>query len=404
MSIILQINVVSNWGSTGRIVEQIGQVAIANGWESYIAYGRYPRPSQSNQIRISSKKEQLWHLIQTRLFDRHGLASRDETKKLITKIENIQPDIIHLHNIHGYFLNYRILFNYLAKKNIPIVWTLHDCWSFTGHCTHYSASKCYRWKTLCYNCPQKGEYPTSLFRDRSKQNHKDKIAAFSSVKGMTLVTVSDWLAQEVKQSFFSKYPIKKIYNGVDMNVFSPTHTKKSDLGIIDTKFLILGVASVWSYRKGLYDFILLRKRLPEDYVIVLIGLNKGQIGTLPKGIIGLQRTNNVQELTNYYSAADIYVNASVEETLGLTTVESLSCGTPAMVYNSTACPEVVSDETGFVVEPHDIEGMIEILQNLKEKKITIDSQKCRERVSHVFNEKKQYLKYIQLYNEILNSN
>lgn len=195
---LLQINSTLNWGSTGRIAEEIGQVVLSKGWESYIAYGRQCNKSKSQSFRIGGDWAVYNHGLQTRLLDNHGLASRKETKHFIKQIERISPDVIHLHNIHGYYLNYSLLFDFLSKVNIPVVWTLHDCWAFTGHCSHYSYVGCNRWHTLCYDCPQKGDYPASCLIDRSEQNFRDKLRAFTLVKNMTLVPVSEWLAGEVR--------------------------------------------------------------------------------------------------------------------------------------------------------------------------------------------------------------
>lgn len=398
---LLQINVTSNWGSTGRIVEDIGKEAIERGITSFVAYGRNANNSISNTIRIGTIMDIYVHYIQTRLLDRQGLASVGATKDLVDEIIKIAPDIIHLHNIHGYYLNFPILFKFLAQANIPVIWTLHDCWSFTGHCTHYSFIGCKRWQTSCHNCPQRRMYPKSLLFDRSRKNFVDKLNYFTSMKNLTLVTVSQWLASEIAKSFLKKYPTHVIHNGVDTEVFTPMIGKKNDFGIAEHKFVILGVASVWSPRKGLQDFFYLRQYLSADYIIILIGLDKKQIESLPKGIIGLQRTNSINELAKYYSIADVYLNTSVEETFGLTTVESLSCGVPAIVYNSTACTEVISKETGIVVEPHDIKGIARVLQKMKINEIIFDPQKCRERAVCFFNKNIQYSKYINLYNSIL---
>lgn len=401
MGKLLQINSTINWGSSGHIAEEIGQIAISKGWESYIAYGRYSSESISHSIQIGSRWEVYNHLLRTRLFDNHGLASKKATKSLINQIVNINPDVIHLHNIHGYYLNYKLLFEYLSIINKPVVWTLHDCWSFTGHCSHYSYVGCNRWRTLCHDCPQKGSYPSSWFVDRSEHNYRDKLRAFTSVRNMTLVPVSEWLAREAKQSFLKKYPIQVICNGIDTDVFSPQQVCKADLGL-DDRFMILGVANVWSLRKGLKDFIKLRERLPEsEYMIVMVGLNDNQIKNLPKGIIGIKRTNNAQELAQYYSAANIYFNASVEETFGLTIAESLSCGTPAIVYNSTACPEVLSSETGFIVEPNDVDAVVNIVKHVKRNKQEKTALICRDFAIREYDKEKKYIEYMNLYDNIL---
>ncbi|ADV44210.1 glycosyltransferase [Bacteroides helcogenes] len=399
---ILQINVTANWGSTGRIVEGIANEVIACGGDSYIMYGRYASESNSKVYRIGTNVNVYMHLLQTRIFDRHGLSSKRPTLKLIDFIKEISPDIIHLHNIHGYYVNYSLLFQFLKEIDTPVVWTLHDCWAFTGHCSHYSYNSCYRWQILCRDCPQKREYPSSFLIDRSRRNFIDKQKAFTSKENLTLVTVSEWLSKEVKKSFLKKYPIRIIHNGIDTNVFTPVEVKKKDLGIED-KFMLLGVASVWSLHKGLDDFIRLREVLSDEYIIVLIGLNDRQIRNLPKGIIGIKRTNSVHELSIYYSVADVYINTSVEETFGLTTVEAMACGTPSIVYDSTACPEVVSADTGFVINKGDLSSLCSILELIRKKGKHTYSNACRNRVTSFYNKSDLYRKYIDLYKELLPS-
>lgn len=398
---LLQINSTLNWGSTGRIAEEIGQTVIAKGWKSYIAYGRYCNESASQPIRIGEDKDVYNHVLQSRLFDNHGLASQDVTRHFVKQIKELDPDIIHIHNVHGYYLNYRILFDFLLKADIPVVWTLHDCWAFTGHCVYYSFAGCQRWRTLCHDCPQKKEYPSSWLIDSSEQNYRDKLHSFTSLKNLVLVPVSEWLADEVRQSFLKNYPIRVIHNGIDTDVFTPMHVNKSKLGL-DDKFVVLGVASVWSPRKGLADFIKLRKKLSDNYLIVLIGLNEKQIKSLPKGILGIRRTNSVQELAMYYSVADVYVNTSVEETFGLTTTEALSCGTPTIVYNATACPETVTTETGFVVEQGDLVDMVNKIDWIKQQGKAVYTEVCRNRAVELYDKKNRYSEYLKLYEELLN--
>ena len=279
---------------------------------------------------------------------------------------------------------------------------MHDCWPFTGHCAYYSYINCNRWKKECYNCPQKHKYPITWIRDRSTKNYRDKKIAFTSVKNMTLVPVSNWLAEETRKSFLNNYPIKVIYNGIDLNTFYPQQPFHSIGDIsLDNKFVILGVASVWDERKGLSDFIQLRKLLPSEFIIILIGLTQQQIDKLPNDIIGIKRTNNIQELARFYSTANVYINFSVEETFGLTTCESLACGTPVIVYNATACPEIVSDETGYIIDIKDFNNvknkLYEIKHSGKEKFIN----PCRQRVESSYNKLKCYSQYIELYKSLL---
>lgn len=397
---LLQINSTLNWGSTGRIAEEIGQAVIAQGWESYIAYGRYANNSQSHIISIKSKWETYIHVAETRLLDKHGLGSKKATTELVKRIKEISPNIIHLHNIHGYYLNYPILFDFLSTADIPVVWTLHDCWPFTGHCSYYSFVQCIRWQKGCYDCPQKNNYPSSLFIDRCSKNYIRKMNCFTSVKQLAIVAVSDWLAKELRESFFREQLIKVIHNGINVDVFTPCLITKEDMKC-DKKFVILGVANKWEYRKGLDDFISLRKKLSEDYLIILIGLTEKQIKQMPNGIRGIHRTNSMKELAQYYSVSDVYVNFSVEETFGLTTCESMACGTPVIVYDVTACPELVSDDTGFVVSKGDLDSVVKILLQIKETGKTSYSQSCRKRVIQYFNKKERYAEYLQLYKELL---
>ena len=400
MPTIFQINVTANWGSTGRIAEDIGQLAISRGWECHIAYGRYVNESRSQLLRIGTKTDIYIHLFHTKLFDRHGLASKQATRQLITYIENIKPDIIHLHNIHGYYLNYPILFDYLSRTDIPIVWTLHDCWPFTGHCAYYDFAGCLRWQTGCYACPQKSEYPASLLLDRSVQNDADKKYYFTSVRNMTLVPVSKWLAEEVRKSFLGKFPINVIHNGIDTRIFKPCPTNKQAFGLAG-KFIVLGVASVWSSRKGFADFIKLRKILSDDCVIVLIGLNKKQMSSLPTGIIGISRTNNIQELSEYYSIADVFVNPTWEDNFPTTNLEALACGTPVITYCTGGSIEAVDESTGYIIDKGDIHAIADIIQNLKVTGKQPYTSDCRKRVVMNFNKTERYKEYLALYNNLL---
>lgn len=398
---LVQINVVVNSGSTGHIVEDIGEMLLEHDGKSHVAYGRNKRCSQSQLIKVGTKYDMLIHGLQTRLFDKHGLASSKATIQLIKKIKEINPDIIHLHNIHGYYLNYQLLFGFLSVANIPIVWTLHDCWSYTGHCGHYTEIACDKWKLECHNCPQIKQYPTSLFYDRSKNNYRDKRKAFLSVKNMTIVPVSHWLASEVKQSFLGTFQIRPIYNGINTDVFKEYPSIKQEYGI-ENKMMILGVSNIWDERKGYSDMLQLSNKINADSVIVLVGLSSKQMKKLPRNIIGIQRTEDVLQLAKLYSSADVYVNTSVEETFGLTTVESLACGTPVVVYNSTACPEIVTTDVGFIVPSHDINAIAESISIVRAQGKAFFSHFCREYAVEKFNKRDRCKEYIQLYNEILN--
>jgi glycosyltransferase involved in cell wall biosynthesis len=285
-------------GSTGRIAEQIGLAVMERGGESYIAHGIDKAMSQSNVITIASRWNYRIHRNLSKWTDMQGRFSVSATKRLVRKIEKIVPDIIHLHNIHGSYINYKILFDYLSQAGVPVVWTLHDCWPMTGHCAHFEFAQCERWKSGCHHCPEQKSYPVSKFFDRSRKNYIEKREAFNSVKNMTMVPVSHWLGDIVKESFLNKYSVEVIHNGIDIATFAPI--TDSDLreryGLAD-KRVILAVASPWGVRKGLDDLKRLSGMLPRDrYQMVVIGLNPKQLATLPDGIVGLQRTANVEEL------------------------------------------------------------------------------------------------------------
>lgn len=398
---VLQINSVINSGSTGRIAEEIGLKAISNDWESYIAYGRNDRPSKSHKIKIGNKLDIYWHVLITRLSDRHGLGSKRATKRLIKEIEKVQPDIIHLHNIHGYYLNYEIFFEYLKATNTPIVWTLHDCWIMTGHCAHFDYIKCDKWKSHCNFCPQRYTYPKSFY-DRSFNNYKLKKKLFcSKAEDMTLVPVSEWLSNILSNSFLYKSPKKNIHNGIDINTFSPQKsTLKNSLGI-DDKFVIIGVASIWDARKGLEDFKKLSEQLNDDEIILLIGLSEKQISELPKDIIGITRTENVKQLAEFYSIADVFVNPTWEDSYPTTNLEATACGTPIITYKTGGSPESVSPETGFVVEKGNLGELRKVINTIKQNGKSFYSIACRERAVKMFNKEDRYAEYIELYEELL---
>lgn len=404
MKTLLQINVVVNKGSTGRIAEEIGQKAIAAGWESYIAYGRDDRPSQSHKIKIGSNWDMRCHGLQTRVLDNHSLcmSSRNATKKLVKQIEDIKPDIIHLHNLHGYYINIEVLFDYLATKDIPIVMTLHDCWSFAGHCSHYVSVGCEKWKTECYECPLKNSYPASYVIDNSRNNYRIKKRLFNSVNNLTIVPVSDWLEGEVNQSFLNKHDIKRIYNGVDTSVFKPQYnnTNVREKYNIGSKFMLMGVATSWSKSKGWDDYMELSKRLSDDEVIVLVGLTEKKLSQLPTNIIGIKRTDSTEELAELYSAADIVLSLSYQETFGLTSAEGMSCGTPSIVYNRTASPELITKDTGFVVEAGNIDQLKEAIAKIKQRGKAFYSANCRQRVEEYFNKDDRYQEYLELYDQL----
>lgn len=404
MPTLLQINTSVNTGSTGRIAEEIGITVINKGWDSYIACGRNPRPSKSKVIRIGSDFDVKIHGLCTRLFDNHGFSSTKATCNLVKEIEKIKPDIIHLHNLHGYYLNVEVLFKYLCKTNIPVIWTLHDCWPMTGHCSHFDFVKCNRWETECHDCPNLKAYPSTLFFDRSTHNFYRKKKIFTSYPNITFVTPSEWLKDIVKRSFLKDYNVKVINNGINLSVFKPSEDNneiRKTYGIPDDVKLIIGVASVWNERKGLYDFITLSKMLKDDEMICLVGLKKEQIKSLPPKIIGIERTDNTRQLAALYSTAYVFVNPTWVDNFPTTNIEAMACGTPVVTYNTGGSPESVLNETGLVVKKGDVAGLYKAISKIEEKGKESFVDICREHVVKNYNKDDRFIDYYNLYKSLI---
>lgn len=364
---VIQINSVCGVGSTGRIALDIHNSLIEQGHESSIAYGREPARGCDEAIRIGSDLDVYIHGFYTRVFDKHGLASKKATEKLIRTIEEIQPDIVHLHNIHGYYLNYEIFFKFLKVSGLPVVWTLHDCWPFTGHCAYFTFVGCNRWQKGCYACPQKQNYPGSFFLDNSRENYERKKKAFTGIKNLTIVTPSQWLANLVKESFLREYEIAIVPNGIDTTVFRPEKSDFKEKYNIENKFIILGVASVWNKRKGLEHFVELAGMLQHDEVIVLVGLTQKQISRLPGNIIGISSTNNVQELVEIYSAADVFLNPTLEDNYPTVNLEAQACGTYTITFDSGGAKEtILTPSHGTVCAEKTKAALRRVLNNFRE--------------------------------------
>ncbi len=398
---VLQINTAVNSGSTGRMAEGIGQVLIERGHQSLIAFGRGNRPSNSGLIRIGTRSDLYSHVLISRLFDLHGFGSAGATRKFIEEVKKADPDIFHLHNIHGYYLNIEILFNYLRESGKPVIWTLHDCWSFTGHCSYFDRVNCYKWHTGCHKCPNLKGYPESWFIDNSKKNYLRKKSIFSEIKNLTIITPSSWLAEHVKRSYLKKYPLSIINNGVDLSIFKPEikSIDKEEFKTGKNKY-ILGVANSWDKRKGLIDFIEIRKLLPAEILILLVGLNRKQILELPSGIIGIPKIESALELASLYSGANAFLNPTYVDNFPTTNLEALACGTPVITYNTGGSAEIVNKESGYVLNKGDFMGLSnsikEVLSNGKKFYMNV----CRERAEKLFDSKSKYCDYIKLYKDV----
>lgn len=400
---VLQINVSANNGSTGSIARDIGKLVLASGGESYIAYGRESLPLDSVLLRVGRDIDVWMHGLETRFLDNHGLSSRRATNLFIDKIKEIKPDIVHLHNIHGYYINYRLLFKYLTDNKIPVVWTLHDCWSFTGHCAHFVTVGCEKWKSGCFNCPLKNTYPKSLLFDASSRNYRLKKQVFGSVDNLTLVPVSGWLQDLLKVSFLGDKRIKVIRNGIDLNIFKPYACKKEELGLDPNKYTVLGVANRWTAEKGLNELVMLSQC--SRYQVVMIGVDDGVRKKLPTGIYAIARTESQEVLAKYYSVADVFVNPTYADTYPTVNLEALACGTPVITYATGGSPETVDLHTGLVVEKGNTDAMLAAVEELagEDHQVAMSRRSaCRKRALEHFDRHMRFTDYINLYREILN--
>lgn len=397
---VLMINSVCGIKSTGRICTDLAEILEQSGHECKIAYGRenVPQKYQKYAIRIGTDWDLKWHGVQTRLFDRHGLGSKRATKKFIKQVKEYDPDIIHLHNLHGYYLNLPVLFKYLRESKKPVVWTLHDCWAFTGHCAYFTASKCDKWKTECHHCPSLKCYPKS-YVDRSRKMYGLKQKCFLGMKNMTLVTPSVWLSDLVKQSFLKDYSVRIINNGIDISAFKPTESSfKENRGCVE-KYILLGIAAEWEPRKGIDVFVELSNRLTKDYQIVLVGTNDLVDKQLSDSIISIHRTNNQAELAELYTVADLFVQPTREENYPTVNMEALACGTPILTFRTGGSPEIADETCGVVVDVDDIDAMErEIIRICKEKPYSKEA--CLKHAAG-FDKKKRFEEYATLYNEVL---
>lgn len=399
---VFQVNTVYNTGSTGRIVANLKHLLEQSGDECYAAYGR-GNSTEENTCLVSNRLDLYVHALYTRMTDKTGFLSICATRKLIRKIRETNPDLIHLHNIHGYYLNVEMLFQFLKEYGKPVVWTLHDCWPFTGHCVHYEQfgmySKCDRWQSQCGQCERISEYPKSL-RDHSAWNYVHKKQAFTGVDNLVIVTVSDWLKKQVEKSFLKMYPVETIYNGLDLDKFATI----KDMGLrekynLGDRKIVLGVANGWSLLKGLHDFEELAEFLDsKGYLIVVLGVEETKRKKITSGIFALPRTESVDELAAWYSIAEVHFNASRAETFGMTVIEALACGTPVVAYRICAMPELLNPECGFLVEQTgDVKTVAEMIMRCDKK---IMREACLAQ-SRKYEKNSSGERYLKLYQEVL---
>lgn len=396
---IVAINTV-DYGSTGRIMQNIAKYARENGYD-YWTYSmrnkteKLPAYGHSYYMKYS---EYIIHYILGRLTGANGFFSVLSTLKLIDSIKKRKPDLIHLHNIHGFNINIPILFSYLKKSGTKVVWTLHDCWAFTGHCPHYEMIGCTKWQTGCYQCPQYKMYPQSKL-DNSKWMWKYKRKVFCGIPNLMIVTPSKWLENQVLHSFLCNKSIKTIYNGIDLDIFKPICSDiKSRYGI-NNKYLVLGVAFGWSEKKGIDVFNDLSKILPDNYVILLVGTTEENERKIDGNIIKVRKTKDPMELATLYSAADVFINPTREDTFPTVNIEALACGTPVITFNTGGSPEIIDDECGVVVTKGDLGALQdEIIRVCETQAYT--SENCIKRAKR-FSKDICHKQYIETYEKLM---
>ncbi|MBP3890750.1 MAG: glycosyltransferase [Solobacterium sp.] len=376
------INSVAGFGSTGRIVDAL---ASLEGIQGKIYYGRKENLAKAETFRMTHFLGNVHHVIQTFLFDTHGFHNQEETKKLIADLKEFQPDVIHLHNLHGYYLNVELLFAYLKETKTKVIWTLHDCWTFTGHCAHYEAIECEKWKVECKDCPALRQYPSTWNGSHVKDNYYRKKEVFTSlpIEQLTIVTPSEWLKAQVKQSFLKDYEVKVIPTGIDLMKFKPIKSSFRKENHLEDKTVLLAVSSVWTKEKGLSDLQALSHRLKENEIFVVVGISEKQKkGFNERNTILIQRTNAIQELCALYSMADVLLNLTYQDTFPTVNIEALACGCPVLTYQTGGSPEILDENTGWVVEKGNLDKVQEVINQLeitnKEKK----KQMCVEKASY----------------------
>lgn len=397
---VLEINSV-NYGSTGNIMFCLSDLVQERGGDCLCATGfTWHKSKRQDHMLIGNILTKTFHMYGAKAFGNHGLYTVAATKRFIKVIKTFSPDVIHLHNLHGWYLNIPMLFAFLRDSKIPVVWTLHDCWSFTGGCAQFQFCGCQRWKTGCGNCTQLSRYPIASRCDRTAQMWHLKRAWFQKLEHMTIVAPSQWLAALVETSFLQEYPLQVICNGIDLDVFRPTPGNFKEKYNCGDKYVILGVALDWSERKGLDVFCALAEHLDtEKYQLVLVGTNERIERSLPQSILSIRCSYDQRELAEIYTAADVFVNPTREDTYPTVNMEALACGTPVVTFCAGGSPEIVDDSCGAVVEIDNLEKLQQAISRICKEK-TLLTENCLKKAEK-FDKNKRFQEYLDLYERII---
>lgn len=394
---ILQINMTCQHGSTGRIVAKIHNYLLEKGFNSFIAYSTF-KSNIIGSFKIENKFENYLRRVLNKYFGKKYYHSTLGTLRLIRNIKLLNPDLVHLHNIQQNSVNFPMLLKFLKRYGVPVVYTLHDCWAFTGGCYYFTELGCDGYKTGCIEC-KLDKKQRDICNKATNTIYEEKKNAFYALKELRIICVSNWLESCTDQSFMKELPVQVIFNGIDTSLFKPViNEKRAELGISDKEFLILGVANYWDDRKGLNTFFRLAELIDKPYRIVLVGISSK---ICPPNITAIQRTDNIQELVELYSCADVLVNASREETFGLVAAEAMACGTPVIAYNSTACGEVVNSDTGILLDSFKIEDLLIALEKIRRYGKNQYSEQCINYINKRFSRKEMLKNYLGVYEQMI---
>lgn len=396
---VFQLNTYCGVKSTGRIACEIAKLVLEDGGECRIGYGvpGISADSEPFAYQIGRPLERKIHGAMRKLLDAEGYGSYFATRKLIREMRDFRPDIVHLHNLHGCYLHLATLFAYLRESGVPVVWTLHDCWPFTGHCAYFDYCGCERWKTGCHHCPQKKSYPVCLGLDGSSRNYRMKQKWFANLP-LTFVTPCEWMKGPLSASFLGNSPVQVIPNGVNLQVFQPTSSDLRERYQLGNARVCLSVASEWDARKGLSFLCQVAEQMGESYRFAVIGLEEEQLAQIPKGMLGLTRTADTRELAAWYTLADCFVNPTLEDNMPMVNLEALACGTPVATFATGGCPEAVDASCGMVVPQKDIHALCAAIRVLASEKPQ-RTQSCLQRAG-LFDASRTFRSYLALYKEL----
>ena len=395
--VIVQINATCGVGSTGKICVEISRLLSERGDENYILYSLGSSTCPFG-IRCSDSGYTRLQSIKAKIFGNYGFNSSFSTKKMIAELERIKPDIVHIYNIHSHNCDLSALFSYLKQSGTKVLWTFHDCWAFTGYCTHFVSSSCEKWKTGCAHCPQRGQY--SWLFDRSSELYDRKRRSVNGLD-LTIATPSRWMADLVGESFLSGFPVEVINNGVNLEVFKPVKSTFRERFGFENKKILLGVSFDWGDRKGLDVFLKLAEQLNDGYAVVLVGTNDTVKKKLPANIVAIEKTENQQALAEIYSAADVFVNPTREDTFPTVNMEALACGTPVITFRTGGSPEIIDETCGASVPCDDVEALkAEIVRACAQSPFSEEG--CVRRAG-LFDKNEKFKEYIELYERIISS-